>query len=49
MEKEQIADNKENREFTKRKPMKIRNFFRNIYENFFNNEIKINDVKFKFS
>lgn len=48
MEKEQIVDNKENREFTKRKPLKIRNFFRNIFENFFDTQIKIKDVKFKF-
>ena len=28
--------------------MKIRNFFRKIFENFFDNDIKIKDVKFKF-
>ena len=48
MEKQEIADNKENREFTKRKPLKIRNFFRNIFEKFFDTQIKIKDVKFKF-
>jgi hypothetical protein len=28
--------------------LKIRNFFRKIFENFFDNDIKIKDVKFRF-
>ena len=48
IEKMQIVENKENRDFIRRNPVAIREFFGNIFNNYIDPSVKINDVKFKF-